>query len=70
MMIEHVNDGGAEQYTKYMSRYLADRYDLPDHRGQDGYESWETALEEYKENIQNYNGNKMCYLQVQIPEIG
>lgn len=47
----HVNVGGAEQYTKYMSKYLADRYDLPDHRGQKGYESWDTALEECKEFI-------------------
>lgn len=48
----HVNDGGAEQYTKYLSKYLADRYELPDHRGQKEYESWEKALEEYKDCLQ------------------
>lgn len=52
----HVNDGGAEQYTKYMSKYLADRYDLPDHRRQKGYESWEEALEKYKDFIQDKEG--------------
>lgn len=49
----HVNVGGAEKYTKYMSRYLADRYDLPDHRGQEGYESWDEALEKYKDFIES-----------------
>ena len=48
-----MNVGGAEKYTKYMSKYLADRYDLPDHRGQEGYESWDEALEKYKDFIES-----------------
>ncbi|HIU26316.1 MAG TPA: hypothetical protein IAC50_07490 [Candidatus Copromorpha excrementigallinarum] len=44
---KHVNFMGAEKYTEYLSAYLAENYDLPDHRGQEKYESWEEAYEYY-----------------------
>lgn len=40
----HVNLFGAEKYTLFLEDYLKENYELPDHRGEEGYSSWE---EEY-----------------------
>ena len=45
---KHVNFIGAEKYTCYLTSYLKDHYDLPDHRGEAGYESWEDAFAAYE----------------------
>ena len=45
---KHVNFIGAEKYTRYLTSYLKDHYDLPDHRGEAGYESWEDAFTAYE----------------------
>lgn len=37
----HVNMKGARKNSYYLSRYLADRYGLEDHRGDPKYQSWE-----------------------------
>lgn len=44
----HLNSYGAAKYTTYVADYLAKTYDLPDHRGDDKYASWE---EEYAEDM-------------------
>ena len=43
----HVNMLGSEKYTKYLADYLQEHYDLPDHRGDADYESWDEAYEFY-----------------------
>ena len=48
---KHVNYIGAEKYTRWLTAYLAEHYDLPDHRGQTGYESWEEAYAAYQEYV-------------------
>ena len=48
---KHVNYLGAEKYTRWLTAYLKDHYDLPDHRGQAGYESWEDAFAAYEEFV-------------------
>lgn len=48
---KHVNYIGAEKYTKYLTNYIAEHYDLTDHRGQEGYESWAEAYETYEEYV-------------------
>ena len=45
---KHVNFIGAEKYTRYLTDYIAAHYGLPDHRDQEGYESWEEAYETYE----------------------
>ena len=45
----HVNYLGAEKYTGYLEKYLAENYDLKDHRGDENYDSWEGAYNYYKE---------------------
>ena len=53
---DHVNALGAEKYTIYLEQYLVENYDLPDHRGQAGFEEWDSAcvlFYEQSENIKN-----------------
>lgn len=48
---KHVNYLGAQKYTEYLTEYLKQYYDLPDHRGDPQYESWEDAYEYYVDFI-------------------
>ncbi len=48
---KHVNYIGAEKYTRYLTAYLKAHYDLPDHRGEAGYESWEKAYKAYAQYV-------------------
>lgn len=45
----HMNIFGAEKYTKWLGQYIADNYDLPDHRGDESYSSWDESYEAWKE---------------------
>ncbi len=40
----HLNAGGAQKYTRHLGNWLASHYQLPDRRGQSGYQSWETQI--------------------------
>lgn len=44
----HLNQTGSEKYTRHLGQWLKENYEIPDRRGQKGYESWEeqTVLEE------------------------
>ncbi len=44
---KHVNFRGAEKYTDYLVKYLEENYDLPDRRGDEKWDSWAEAYEEY-----------------------
>lgn len=48
---KHLNYLGAEKYTKYLTDYITAHYKLPDHRDQEGYESWEEAFAIYEAGI-------------------
>ena len=48
---DHLNYSGAHKVTQFLGKYLNDNYDLPDHRGDKTYESWETALNSYLKKI-------------------
>lgn len=48
----HVNVLGADKVTKYLASYLAEEYDLPDHRNDDAYASWHELYEEYSVNVE------------------
>ncbi len=41
----HLNAPGAAKFTSWFGQYLADHYDIPDHRGDDAYETWEKDAE-------------------------
>ena len=44
---DHVNALGEAKCTAFLGQYLKEHYELPDRRGQDGYESWDRAYELY-----------------------
>lgn len=44
----HVNALGQEKCTAFLESYLVKHYELPDHRGQAGYESWDSAWQLYQ----------------------
>lgn len=48
---KHVNYLGAEKYTEYLTKYIDENYDLPDRRGEAGYESWDISYDDYKEYV-------------------
>ncbi len=43
----HLNVRGAEKVSRYLAGYLEENYDLPDHRGEAAYDSWERSAEHY-----------------------
>ena len=44
----HMNLIGAERYTDYLSAYIKEQYDLPDHRGEERYSSWDEWMATYE----------------------
>lgn len=44
---DHVNVSGSVKLSKSLAKYLDEYCDLPDHRGDEKYASWESQLEEY-----------------------
>lgn len=47
----HLNYTGSCKFTKYLADELLQRYDLPDHRGDIRYQSWEDHCESIKELV-------------------
>ncbi len=47
----HLNLLGAQHATAALGQYLLAHYDLPDHRGQPGYEDWDTDAAAYAEAL-------------------
>ncbi len=52
----HLNVWGATKYTKYFSEYLKKYYDLPDHRNDELYNSWENEYIRFKNNYEKVIG--------------
>lgn len=44
----HLNIYGATKYTLYFSKYLKQHYNLPDHRSNESYLSWDYEYERFK----------------------
>lgn len=44
---KHTNCIGAEKYTDYLAAYIAENYDIEDHRGDPAYDSWHDSYEIY-----------------------
>ena len=43
----HLDTEGAGKVTVYLGNWLKENYDLPDHRGEDGYAHWDENLIKY-----------------------
>lgn len=44
---DHLNLAGSHKVTAYMSTYLKEHYQLPDHRGDEKYKNWDAMAEQY-----------------------
>ena len=64
--VHHVNILGAEKYTLFLARYLSENYDLPDHRGDEAFSSWDEAWDRYSQIIKPYlTEDEIKQLQIQ-----
>lgn len=54
----HLNILGATKYTLYFSKYLKEHYNLPDHRNDNRYKSWEEAYYIFEKNLKEFLDNK------------
>lgn len=39
--VSHLNNDGAKKVTRYIAEFLEERYEIPDRRGEEGYELWD-----------------------------
>ncbi len=49
--VAHLNYRGNQKFTRYIGKYLAENYDIPDRRGQQDYLSWERNAEYIRQMI-------------------
>ena len=64
----HLNTNGSTKYTLYLSNYLKSNYDLPDHRKDKKYESWNETYEKYKERYKELTSRDFESLLNKIEE--
>ena len=50
---DHLNLYGAQKATRYFGAYLASAFELPDHRGDAAFASWDDAYEQYMTVVEN-----------------
>lgn len=55
---DHLNINGSKKLMAYMSEYLLNNYDLTDKRGIEGYESWDQAVIDYSDYVQEMTAPK------------
>jgi len=48
----HLNFSGTKKLTEYLGRYISDNYEIPDHRGDSLYSSWDVDAEINRNNRQ------------------
>jgi len=50
----HLNYQGSEKFTKYIGKWLVERYDITDRRFDEKYASWQRDADSYRQTIYNY----------------
>ena len=54
---DHLNLFGAQKVTAYLGKYIDEKYDMTDHRGDSVYQDWDRLAEKYlaelKKRIKN-----------------
>lgn len=51
---QHVNISGSLKVSKILGAYLVEHYDLPDHRGDQAYDSWDVCLSHWMTDWPQY----------------
>ncbi|MCR5792755.1 MAG: DUF1574 domain-containing protein [Lachnospiraceae bacterium] len=49
--LDHLNYRGSEKFTKYLGKQIANKYQLPDRRGEDLYNSWQRSADYIRQQI-------------------
>ena len=52
----------SQNFTEYFSKYLNDTYHFPDKRGQEGYQEWDMAYENFVAFYEDGWVNKYTYV--------
>lgn len=63
----HLNPSGGNKVTHYIGNYIAENYDLTDHRGDEEYSKWNEAFDQYltdKKNDFIYNTDPYEYMML------
>lgn len=56
---DHLNYYGSEKMSGFLASYLRENYDLPDHRGDSAYASWEDEAAIYRQDTAAYRQEDM-----------
>lgn len=56
---QHLNGYGAEKLTRYMADHVLEKFDLKDHRNEEGYEQWEKSYERFLQ-VKDIHDLKQC----------
>ena len=54
----HINTDAATKFTMYFSKYLVDKYKLPDHRDELKFNSWYDKYDEFVNKYEKLTGRK------------
>ena len=58
--VNHMNLFGAKKYTEFLEKYICENYNMPDHRGEEEYLSWDADAERFfkeeKEHAETVSG--------------
>lgn len=57
---DHLNYKGSRKYSSYLGKFISERYDLPDHRGEQEYASWERNAKYIRQLITNQELVESC----------
>ncbi len=50
---KHVNYQGAEKYTRFLTKFIKENYEIPDRRGDEAYSSWAEAYDKYRDYVKD-----------------
>lgn len=51
----HLNIGGSQKFTSYIGRYVKEHYDIPDHRGDPAYDSWQRNADYIRQENKDFS---------------
>ncbi len=66
---EHLNYLGAAKFTRYLGQYIKTHYNLPDHRGEENYTSYETMRCLLQWKMDNHEVSKTKELSMLLEKI-
>lgn len=51
----HLNNYGAEKVTNYLTKYISENYDIPDRRGDERYNIYQTICDNWFKSVEEHN---------------